>query len=684
MQSHPLSDEEARLRTFPTFHRLSRQEMVVAIVLWIVLTMYAISYSYARGKLSIPIGYSDSAYFLDGYTRLQQMYAKGLSGVAWGYIHATPHSPISSLLAFLGFALFGVNDVSPYLLNSAIAFVFLVYVLKFFRTSIPAFRWVVLAFVCAVPLSTVGITEFRPDFAASLFLALGVLTTISEAFVDARPAHLAMGGTFFGLSILSKPAFFPFALFLWGCSVAAAVLADFFSIAPEKNVRLAIRSAAIHGGALAAVALLDLAFDWRNVLASIRYILFSHHTKVWTANLRGNSLFKALYYLTGPGGKQMLGGQLWILLALIGIALLFLPQKSREAKIRWGALLVLTSISYAFFSFITAKTPFWGLSFQILMVFAAVAGLTTLLDWIAKTGLSSTAPCAVAATLAVSGLYFLQPMFPVRGLRGAPDTDFNWDAHERIIDIIAAQNDRSPIVVYLLAVGEVNGESLLWMCVKRGLNVKITGDPQSHKLEKHLKAMLAADVVVAPDPGTLAGTHPLLPSAQVTGEILRAVKDDPHFVQADQIAATDGKHLYVFVNNPFRGWTAESGMGPVEGPYPDAHLPRVRWTFGAETRMIPKGLKPGLITISGRAMSHISNQQMTLHAGQNLVGTVAFPEAHKFVEFTFSTTLKSASDPIILSCSTWDRADPKRPMAVLLESFVLSNTPQNSKPGELQ
>jgi hypothetical protein len=680
MQSHSSPAAEERLRTFPVFHRLNRQEMLVAIVLWILLTMYSIGYSYARGNLAIPIGYSDSAYFLDGYTRLQQFYAHGLPGVAKGYVLDTPHAPISSLLACLGFVLFGVHDVSPYLLNSVIAFVFLVYALKFFRTSIPAFRWVVLAYVCSVPLTPMGIIEFRPDFAASLFLALGILTTISEPFVDARPAHLAMGGAFFGLSIFSKPTFVPFIVFIWGCSIAAAVLTDFFSVAPQRNVRRAVRSAAIHGTALAAVALLDLAFGWRNILAEIRFVLFSHHTKVWTANLRGNPLSKALYYLTGPGGKQMLGGQLWVLLALIGIALFTLPQKSREARLRWISLLALMSISYAFFSVSIAKTPFWALSFQILMVFAALAGLEIILDLIAKNGLSPSAPCAVAAALALLGLYFLQPMYPIRGIRGTAHTDFNWDAHDRIIEIIAAQRDRSPVLVYISAMGIVNGESLQWMSIKRGLNAKITGDPLSHKIEKHLKTMRAADVVVAPEPG-IGAVYSLLPSARITGEILRAVKDDAHFVQTDQIPAPDGKYLYVFVNNPFRGWTAKSGMGAVEGPYPEAHLPRVRWALGGETRIAPEGLKPGLVTISGSALSHISNQQMTLRVGQNFAGTVAFPKTNQFADFTFSTTLENASEPIILSCSMWDHTDPKRPMAVLFQSLIISNTPKETEEG---
>jgi hypothetical protein len=681
MQPNSSLTAEERLRSFPTLHRLTNREMVVAIVLWILLTIYSISYSYARGKLAVPIGYDDSIYFLDGYARLQQFYMHGVPGVAKGYVLDTPHAPISSLLACLGFVLFGVHDVSPYLLNSVIAFVFLVYALKFFRTSIPAFRWVVLAYVCSVPLTPMGIIEFRPDFAASLFLALGILTTISEPFVDARPAHLATGGAFFGLSIFSKPTFVPFIVFIWGCSITAAVLTDFFSITPQRNVRRAVRSAAIHGTALTVVALLDLAFGWRGIVEYIRTVLFSDQTKVWTANTRGTPLFQALYYLTGPAGKQMLGGQLWVLLALIGIALFSLPQKSREAQLRWISLLALIFIAYAFFSVNIAKDAFFGLPFQILMVFAAVAGLEVVLDLISKKGLPPAAPCAVAVALALPGLYFLQPLYPIRGIRGTPHADFMWDANNRIIDTIAAQKDRSPVVVYISAVGDVNSDTLLWMAVKRALNAKFSIDPMSDKIEGHLQAMRAADVIVAPEPGIRAVVYSSFPSARITGEILRALNQDSRFVQTDRIRTPDGKYLFVFINNPFRGWMEETGMGPIEGPYPEERLPRVRWALGNETRIVPEGVRPGLIAISGSAMTYTANQQMTFHVGQDLVGTVDLPETKKFVDFTFPAKLETPWEPVLISYSMWDHTNPALSKAVMFQRLTLTNTPIKTEEG---
>jgi hypothetical protein len=53
-KSQPPSAAEERLRSFPTFHRLSPREMFVVVVVWVLLIFYSISYSYARGKLSIP------------------------------------------------------------------------------------------------------------------------------------------------------------------------------------------------------------------------------------------------------------------------------------------------------------------------------------------------------------------------------------------------------------------------------------------------------------------------------------------------------------------------------------------------------------------------------------------------------------------------------------------------------
>ena len=92
-----------RLRQFPTFHRLGKQEWIVALVLWVILTCFSISYSYALGKLSMPIGWDDTVYLNDAYTRLQTFYKEGLGGVLKEYVRNTPHSPLSSALALASF-----------------------------------------------------------------------------------------------------------------------------------------------------------------------------------------------------------------------------------------------------------------------------------------------------------------------------------------------------------------------------------------------------------------------------------------------------------------------------------------------------------------------------------------------------------------------------------------------------
>jgi hypothetical protein len=227
-------------------------------------------------------------------------------------------------------------------------------------------------------------------------------------------------------------------------------------------------------------------------------------------------------------------------------------------------------------------------------------------------------------------------------------------------------------VVYLSAAGDVNADSLQWLAVKRGLKTNFNADPMSDKIEAQLQAMRAADVIVALEPGVRSVFYPFFPSVRVTGEILRALKEDADFVPVDRIPTPDGKYLFVFINNPFRGLTAESGMAAIEGPFPEANLPRFRWGLGNETRMIPAGVHPGAVTISGSGMSYIPNQQMILRIGQNVVGTVDFPETKKFLNFTFAAKLENPSDPIIISYATWDHANSVRP-AVLFQRLTITN-----------
>jgi hypothetical protein len=675
MDSHCPPAERKKL-AFPTFRRLTKNEICIAVALWALLTLFSISCSYARGKLSIPLTWDDVDYFLDAYPRLQAFYDKGIGAVVRGYITATPHAPLSTGLAFFGFLLFGVRDLGPYILNSCIVLVLIVYALKFFNPVNSFLRWLAPVYVCMVPLAGMGIIEFRPDFAASLFVALGIVTNISQPFVRSSRSHLMAGGTLFGLAILSKPTFLPFTVFIWGCSVAAALLCDFFEDSPRRSLRGAVRSIAIEGAIMVALGLVYLACGWHDLLNYIRAVMFSEQTKIWTATTQGTFAYAALYFLKGVGGKQMLGGHLWILAAWIVIGFLFLPWAARGWRLRWISLMALILISYIFVSANIAKAPGFGLPFQILMVFAALASVQAVLDWFASGNLPSCLQYVLAASLLLPGLYFLQPWYPVRGIPGDPYTVFLWEAHNRILDVTAKQRIPPPVKVYLTAVGDLNPASLHWMAIKRGLTAEFPAcDALSDNIASQQKLIENADEIIVPEQET-PGTYEFLPSAKISSQLLDILRHDSRYILADQIPALTGKSVFVWLNQPFQGWMPGLGFNPTERPR--ANSPRVQWAMAPEARMILHGIRTGSATISGSGLSFLKDQEMKIHVGDNVIGIVEIPESGKFVDFSFSTTIEDPSQPIVLTFSTWDRSNPALPRAVLFQRLDVVNQSQKS------
>jgi len=671
----PLAEEEKL--AFPTFRRLTRHEIYIALALWAFLTLFSIGWSYARGKLSIPLGWDDTGYFLDAYRRLQVFYDHGFGAVIKGYISDTPHSPMSTALAFFGFLLFGIHDLGPYILNSFVVLVLIVYVLKFVKTANPLLRWLAPAYVCTIPLAGMGIIEFRPDFAACVFVSLGIVTTISQPFVRATRSHLMVGGALFGLAILSKPTFLPFTVFIWGCSAAAALACDFFATSPTRSARGAVRATAIQGATMAAFGLLYLAFGWHKLLNYIRGVMFSDKTKIWTSATKGTFTHQALYYLTGEGGKQMLGVHLWILGAWIVVGFLFLPRVTRNSRLRWGALMALILISYIFFSTNPAKGPHWGLAFHILMVFAALASFQTVLDWIVFRRFPSILQYLAATSLLLPGLYFLQPWYAVRGSAGNPYTAFLWDAHTRILDVVANQKMSSPVITYITSIGDLNQDSLHWMAIKRGINADFPeSDPISDDAAYQMRTIEQADVLVVPERDT-PGIYSYLPGSRTPTQIFEMLGHDPRYSLVEKIPALSGKFVFVWLKNSFRGWTPISGFEGSEGPYPKAHLPRVRWSLGPKSQLIPLNVRAGAATITGSGLTYAKDQEMEVRIGGSVIGLVKFPETKKFVDFSFSTTINDPSQPITLTFSNWDRTDAARPMAVLFRSFNVISQSQN-------
>jgi hypothetical protein len=138
----------------------------------LVYTVLVLQWSLRTGRLAGDSVADDVGYLVDGVKRLNVLDQHGV-GAFWSSLHVDPpHSLWSTTLALIGFALFGVNDWSPYVLNGSLVLILFFAGYSFFGSSHPINKILILATIPMMPLALTAVHEFRPDFAVGLFTAL--------------------------------------------------------------------------------------------------------------------------------------------------------------------------------------------------------------------------------------------------------------------------------------------------------------------------------------------------------------------------------------------------------------------------------------------------------------------------------------------------------------------------------
>src|ERR1051326_7187107 len=265
-------------------------------------TLVMIEWSYDRFRLH-------SAPFLDDVNWIDEgldMLASVRDGGIAGFVHhvaATRTLAPYSIVAAAGFALFGVHDWVPYLMNGWLIASLLAFLeIARRRAGLPLRAWLLAAAVAlAFPISGISIVTFLGDNASGLFLAIG-----SIAFLEGWPASESALESWIGtlawiLAFYGKATLFPETILIFVLTaVAGCYITTRDSTAPRHSVRtwtlrvLVVLLAVLPYYALVAGALRDYLnlMNWgafRDVFA-----------------FKGTLSESFLYYLTGFSGETML------------------------------------------------------------------------------------------------------------------------------------------------------------------------------------------------------------------------------------------------------------------------------------------------------------------------------------------------------------------------------------------
>jgi hypothetical protein len=192
-----------------------------------VYTLLVLQWSLRVGRLAGDPVADDVGYLVDGADRLNVLDQHGVGAFLHSLRVNPPHSPWSTGLALTGFALFGVNDWSPYVLNGSLVLILLFAGYLYFGRSHPINKILILSTLLMMPLPLTAVHDFRPDFAVGLFTALFALTIVwlacHERVRDSELRTHIFVGLIVGMAYLAKPSFFPHTTVMW---VAAFCLAE--------------------------------------------------------------------------------------------------------------------------------------------------------------------------------------------------------------------------------------------------------------------------------------------------------------------------------------------------------------------------------------------------------------------------------------------------------------------------
>jgi hypothetical protein len=541
--------------------------------------------SLKSGALSLPPVYDDSSYFSDAARRLILFYRFGLRELVSYTVMAPPHGPLSTALAFSGFALFGIEPWAAVAANAILLF-FFVRLFYWMAAPLPLRETtlLVIAFMAA-PFFSMTVLECRPDMYCSLFIAVGTLGLVVRDWLGQRRVQV-VAGLAFAAALWAKPTVFPL-------TIALFVAAMFFAALPvlrHRKWRRVARAGAVTMGVGLLLAAPYYIVAWRHVVDYIWTTAFGSEAAIWVQPLP--FLAGVLYYLTGPTGADSLGAWLW-LGAGIGIAaLLTLLSRPRRSMAMTVAQVVATVlIAYLAVTIPSFKGPH-GLPFAAVFLCAAALGavfVATALQPIAR-----LAFCVLLAGISISQFHWRSPQ-PY----GSPDPLYAASRWEMVHEAYRAMDPDAFGKTILLTTSAVflNPTILEIEYFRRGLmpprNIEIQ---RSGDLREHQRYIRSADMIFAVSPD-FKEVFPNLPTAspEFRASEIRLIEDSGLFYPPVRIAdPIRGGEVLIYrrPKDVLQAFASVENLRNTEGPYPKWELPRVRWGTGSQTRIHATG-RPG-------------------------------------------------------------------------------------------
>lgn len=515
---------------------------IMSIGLAAVFTALHIQHSLVSGALALPPTYDDVGYFLDAARRLETLHRDGLWAALSEYGRRPPHSPLSSLLALLGFSVFGVK---PWAACAAMAIPLALIARALFAISNGLPLWassVLCTALLGSPIVGILIIEFRPDALCALATASGALLIVLGRWSRGDGRTCIGAGVLLGVALLTKPAIFLLTFAVFGAAMLIAGLPRI-----RSGWREILRAAAISSGVAALLAAPHYAVAFGNILQYFVSNFFGSASEVW--NLKISITEHFLYYVVGAGGKFALGAWLYVALAAgVSISIVSAFRGDRETLSKVARVAALIACCYLFVSLPAFKSPFIGIAFCafIMASLAIVAAFSARL--LARTGRNVAASVLVLSLLLFSIAEFASPW--ARHGRPPLDRAYAQSKNRMVSEIVDALRDHSlagATIVNATIAQHLNAETIAFAMMQRGLTPVRDIGRYLDSTPDHYRASLPrvdAAIAFAPDAEVVGW----LPSAGLRKEFLEDLKVDPAWALVRTIEDREGVGpVYLFV-----------------------------------------------------------------------------------------------------------------------------------------
>jgi len=514
------------------------------LLISISFTCVTVLFSFKQGRLATVITYDDIVYFHDGLFKLNLLNEKGLLYFIEHITKTTIHAPLSTFVAMLSFAVFGIHNWAPYAANGIFIFIMLFIVNKLINPLNVGIKFLFFLFFLSVPFVGYTVHEFRPDLPAGLFTAIGLIFLILKSVGEFDIKYISFVSLWFSLALLSKPSASPFTIGIYSLAVGLSALNDFFVKSQGKRLDI-IKSSILYITLPIIIASPYYIFNFKHIIDYI-VINFTTDKDIWTISL--NTVEKFTLYLTGPHGQFMVGRHLYIFLALnIAGIIWHLFSCDLKRNSRLIIFLIIIIVAWIIPSWSAFQNPFFAATMYFLLLLTPVFIINNIS---AVKKISDKENIAVMLFFFLStgaGFLFFKPVEFYYG----KDKNLK-KASLEVADIIHAEllkdsNVDSQIFIYLNGIGAINIDLLNYMRLRdhKKNNLVVLISPRQN-MEEWKSFLDRADYALVVEQGMGGLVNEGFPSGKILNETLALVQQDARFNLVRSIKVFTGKHFYLF------------------------------------------------------------------------------------------------------------------------------------------